>query len=140
VVPSPRIYNNYSYYYPYYPYYSRRYAPYGYGAFGLGYFNYDPYVWPSHGWSAWGYYGQQGYGYDIGELRLQVTPRQAEVFVDGYYAGVVDDYDGAFQALRLESGGYHIEIVAPGYDPLAFDVRISPGQKTTYRGDLQKRP
>jgi hypothetical protein len=95
-------------------------------------------VWPSHrSWSSSGY---GYYGYDIGELRLRVTPRHAEVRVDGYFAGVVDDYDGAFQGLRLESGGYHIEIVAPGYEPLAFDVRINPGQKITYRGDLQKRP
>ena len=49
-----------------------------------------------------------GFGFDIGELRLQVTPRHAQVFVDGYYAGTVDDYDGTFQALKLEAGPYHI--------------------------------
>jgi hypothetical protein len=57
--------------------------------------------------------------------------------VDGYYAGVVDDFDGVFQALRLEEGPYRIEIVAPGYEPIDFDVRIQPGRKITYRGDLR---
>jgi hypothetical protein len=145
----PTVYNNY-YYYP------RRSYPYGYGAFGLGYFYYDPYRWSDRNYSVHigagsgypyyggyyggGYYGSGGYyprpGYPIGELRLRVTPRHAQVFVDGYYAGVVDDFDGIVQSLKLEDGPYRIELVAPGYEPLEFDVRILPGQKITYRGDL----
>ena len=127
-----------------YYYYPRRYYPYGYGAFGLGYFYYDPYTWypPSYygydsGYGG-GYYGGYSGGYfDVGEIRLSVSPRFADVYVDGYYAGRVDDYDGVFQALKLESGAYHIQIVAPGYSTLDFDVRINPGQKITYRGDLR---
>jgi hypothetical protein len=42
-----------------------------------------------------------------------MTPRHAEVFIDGYYAGLVDDFDGIFQSLKLESGPYGVEIVAP---------------------------
>jgi hypothetical protein len=71
-------------------------------------------------------------------LRLCVRPRNAEVYVDGYFAGRVDEFDGIFQALELESGGYRIELVAPGYEPLQFDVRIQPGRKTTYDGDLRR--
>ncbi len=132
-MPSTRVYNYYNYGYPRY-YYPRRYYPYGYGAFGLGYFYYDPYVWyPRDYYRFTGY----GYGYPTGELRLDVSPRYAEVYVDGYYAGTVDDFDGVFQALRLEEGPYRIEIVAPGYQPLEFDVRIQPGRKITYRSDLR---
>lgn len=136
VVNPPPVYNNY-YYYP------RRAYPFGYGAFGLGYFYYDPYRWYP------GYYGYgpgsyprfgSGFGFDIGELRLQVFPRDAQVFVDGYYAGTVDDYDGMFQALKLEAGPYQIRISAPGFEDLMFDVRINPGQKINYRGDLRRRP
>ncbi len=125
----------------------RRIYPYGYGAFGFS----DPYF-NSYGWSSraplyaygpgvygGGYYGY-GYNYDIGEIRFRVTPRDAQVFVDGYYAGIVDDYDGVLQSLRLESGPYHIELVAPGYAPLEVDIRVNPGQKVTYRGDLSRRP
>jgi hypothetical protein len=140
----PAVYNNY-YYYP------RRSYPYGYGAFGLGYFYYDPFAWSSRNYYSGGvyhgpgYYGSGGYygggsyygqGYAVGYLRLRVSPRHAQVFVDGYYAGVVDDYDGIVQSMTLEDGPYHIEIVAPGFAPLEFDVRILPGQKITYRGDL----
>lgn len=125
------VYNNYYFYYP------RRYYPYGYGAFGLGYFYYDPYSWgTAYGYPQSAPFRGYGYGYPTGELRLSVTPRNAEVYVDGYFAGYVDDFDGVFQSLTLEEGVYHIEIVAPGYAPLAFDVRIFPGRKATYRGDL----
>jgi hypothetical protein len=114
-------------------YYPRRHYPYGYGAFGLGYYYYDPYVWYPHDYYRFTGYG---YGYPLGEIRLDVEPRHAEVYVDGYFAGVVDDFDGIFQALRLEEGPYRIEIVAPGYEPIEFDVRIQPGRKITYRQDL----
>jgi hypothetical protein len=152
----------YAYRYPYrYPYYyPRYYYPYGYGAFGLGYFYYNPYGWsvsasygyPSYGYPYYnggyygGYYGGGGpvyapaYDYDTGELRIDVEPRDAEVYVDGYYAGRVDDFDGTFQALRLEEGGHKIEVVKPGYETLVFDVHIQPHRKTTYRGDLIRRP
>jgi hypothetical protein len=135
---APPVYNYY--------YSPRRYYPYGYGAFGLGYFYYDPYTWypPNYYGSYYGsgydngYYGGYSGGYfDVGEIRLSVSPRFADVYVDGYFAGRVDDYDGLFQALKLESGAHHIQIVAPGYTTLDFDVRINSGQKITYRGDLR---
>jgi hypothetical protein len=151
----PRGYNNYNNFYVY----PRSYYPYGYGGFGLGYFYYDPYRWfPGYyggvysgggpygyggyygGYSGGGYGGYGASGYDVGQLRLRVSPRHAEVYVDGYYAGTVDDYDGIAQGLTLESGPYRIELAAPGYEPLEFNVRITPGQKVTYRGDLRPRP
>ena len=124
--------------------------PYGYGAFGLGYVYYDPYRWgstyPGYGYGGaygggygGGYYGNRPYSsFDVGELRLDVSPRHAQVFVDGYYAGTVDDFDGAFQSLKLTSGAYRIEIAAPGYETLVFDVRIDPGRDVRYRGDLRR--
>jgi hypothetical protein len=123
--------NNNYYYYP------RRYYPYGYGTFGLGYFYYDPYGWdPYYAGGYGGRFSGYGYGYPTGELRLQVDQREAEVYVDGYYAGNVDDFDGVFQSLALEEGQYQIEVVAPGFEPLTFGVRIFPGRKVTYRGEL----
>jgi len=131
VAPVHYHYPHYYYYYPHYLY------PYGYGAFGLGYFYYNPYAWApvatiQYDGYAYGY----GNGSAAGELRLQVRPRDAEVYVDGYYAGMVDEFDGTYQGLRLEEGEYHIEIVAPGYETIAFDVRIQPGRKINYRGDM----
>jgi len=33
-------------------------------------------------------------------VKFDVKPKEAAVYIDGYYAGLVDDYDGAFQRLR----------------------------------------
>jgi hypothetical protein len=131
IVPRGRTF----YYYPRY-YYNP--FSFGYGPAGRGHFyfdlHYNSYIWHPYSVYRYGTYGS--YGYPVGELRLKVHPRDAQVFIDGYYAGRVDDFDGIFQSLRLEEGEYQVEIVLPGYEPLAFDVRIFPGEKTTYEGDL----
>jgi hypothetical protein len=111
-------------------------ATYGFGwsGLGFGYYDFDPFYGP---WYSGGY-GGFGVGFlDEGSLRLKVSPRNAEVYVDGYYAGIVDDFDGVFQKLRLEAGPHHVEIRGDGFETLAFDVRILPDQKTTYSGTLK---
>lgn len=71
-----------------------------------------------------------------GDLRLEVTPKDAQVYVDGFYAGIVDDFGGDKQRLNLAPGPYHIELQAPGYKALGFDVNVESGQTVNYRGDL----
>jgi hypothetical protein len=135
------------------------YVPGGYYGGGYGY--YDPWGYGYGGYPAGygggygGYYG--GYydpwygGYpaspqssyttsDEGSLKLKLKPRNAEVYVDGYFVGVVDDFDGMFQRLHLESGPHRVEVRAPGYETLAFDVRITADHTTTYQGELTKIP
>jgi len=58
------------------------------------------------------------------------------VFADGYYVGIVNDFDGIFQHLNLEAGPHQIEIRDPNLPPIAFDVVIQPGQTITYRADV----
>lgn len=109
--------------------------PWGWGGIGLGgyYGYYDPW---------WGWYDPYpppiAYGGYDGALRIKVKPRDAEVYVDGYYAGQVDDYDGMFQKLRLEPGPHRIEVRLEGYEPLTFEVRIQPDRTITYKGELQR--
>ena len=69
-------------------------------------------------------------------LRLQVTPREASVFVDGYAAGVVDDYDGVFQRLRLVPGPHEIVIHHPGHRSLRQNIYYNPGSTHTIRHRL----
>jgi hypothetical protein len=54
------------------------------------------------------------------------------VYADGYYVGIVDDFDGVFQHLELEPGAHRIEIRGPGLPPTAFDVNIQPGRTITF--------
>jgi hypothetical protein len=111
--------------------------PWGYAGVGIGgYYGgyYDP-------WYGGGYQGyQSGGGDDEGRLRLKVKPKEAEVFVDGYFAGMVDDFDGVFQRLHIEAGPHRIELRADGYEPLSFEVNIQPRRTLTYKGELKKLP
>jgi hypothetical protein len=70
-----------------------------------------------------------------GLLRLAVTPASAQVFVDSYYVGTVEDID-AQRVLELEAGPHRLEFRAPQYQTLTVDVRIVPYETVTYRGTL----
>jgi len=115
-------------------YLDRAFIQFGGFTFGKGVSFYDSYVFYPRTIVRYNDYGR--YGYPTGELRLDVEPRDAQVYIDGAYAGLVDDFDGIFQGLRLEVGDYQVEVVSPGFEPLVFNVRIPPGEKVTYRGDL----
>jgi hypothetical protein len=108
---------------------------------------YRPYVYRPR-YSAGVYYGSDGYypygytprgyfdpipGRPYGGLRITDAPRYARVFADGYYVGLVNDFDGIFQHLNLEAGPHRIEIEDEGYGAIGFDVFIRPGQTITYR-------
>src|SRR5262249_9135520 len=69
-----------------------------------------------------------------GRLALFVTPGSAQVYVDGFYAGTVADFQD--RGLWLESGPHRIELRGDGYQSDAFDVRIDPDRPTEYRRDL----
>lgn len=104
---------------------SSRYRPAYYsawGPWGLGYDGvYEPYAYAQFP----PYSG--GYRYDdSASLRLQVGPRQTEVFVDGYFAGTVDDFDGVLQRLHLEPGEHDIELFLAGHRPHAQRVYLQP--------------
>ena len=71
-----------------------------------------------------------------GSLLLLVQPAGAQVFVDGYYAGIADDFDGNPVALMLETGAHIIELDAPSYSNVRFDVRIDADRSIVYRREL----
>ena len=62
------------------------------------------------------------------------------MFVDGYYAGIVDDFNGHFQHLEVTPGPHHVEIRASGYEPVWFDVNIQPHVTREYRSTLVPVP
>jgi hypothetical protein len=149
--PPTIIYYPYSYYDSYYGYpgrYGYGYGPWygGYG-FGLGYF-YDPFGYygyyspynDDYGYSSGYGSGRYSYAYGrpTGQLRLKVNPRHGQVYVDGYFAGEVDSFDGAFQRLSVEAGAHKVEIRAEGYEPVTFDVMITPGETVTYKGEMKQ--
>jgi len=76
---------------------------------------YDPWWYP-YPFGSYPPYGWYPYPYeDRASVRLQVSPRETEVFVDGYYAGTVDEFDGMFQRLHLEPGEHEITLYLAGH-------------------------
>lgn len=71
----------------------------------------------------------------FGSLRLAVTPLSAQVFVDGYYVGTVDDVN-ARRELQIEAGTHRIEMRAAMHETLIVDVQVAPNETVTYRGTL----
>jgi len=139
------------YYRPYYRYPSR--FSFGYGGWGYpyafagypylysGFYGYGPGWGSPYGPYGYGpYYGNNGYAEDQGGIRLQMNPKEAQVSVDGYYVGVVDDFDGMSQRLELEEGPHRIEITAPGFEPFAIEVNILRAQTIKYKGLLRPLP
>lgn len=148
------------YYDPYY-YDGYGYGGYGYGGYGygLGYgYGYYPYtfgmgygLYSGLGWNPYygdpfdpSYGGYGGYSSGVyntreqGNLKLKVKPRNAKVYVDGYFVGPVDEFDGAFQKLALNGGRHKVEIRAEGFETAEFDVLITPDQTVTFQGELKR--
>lgn len=131
----------YGYGYGYWPAYGYGYAPY-YGGlyFGLGFYG--------GGYYGGGYYGGDGYygggGNDgpaysnAGGLRLLVEPEDARVYVDGYYAGVVDDFDGMSQRLNLAPGRHEIAFQKDGYVSHRIKVYVGANSTLKIRYSMEK--
>lgn len=116
----------YGYRYPYYRSYYYGYGYYPYSYYDAYYFGgYYPYYY-GYGYP---YYGRRyGYAYrDAASIRLQIEPSNARVYVDGYYAGIVDDFDGLFQRLHLSPGRHEITLKLEGYKTHRMKVYVPYG-------------
>jgi hypothetical protein len=110
---------------------------------GGGYYFADPF-WYGYPWYGYpfaypypfGPYPPYRYAYDPGSaVRIEVTPKEAEVYVDGYYAGIVDDFDGVFQRLRLPPGQHELTLYRENFRTVHQTVYLTPDStfKLKYR-------
>lgn len=72
--------------------------------------------------------------------RFLVTPRNAEVYVDGALAGIVDQYDGTFQSLTLAPGTHQISLFLDGYHRQDSNVYVAPGSTLKLRHTMEALP
>jgi hypothetical protein len=108
---------------------------------GAGYFSgpflypYGPYGWyPYYGaafWDPfWGPYGSVAYlpslayGNDKGEVRLTADPKQAEVYIDGAYAGTADH----LKNIWLDPGAYDLSVSSAGRESFHQRIYILTGK------------
>jgi hypothetical protein len=102
-------------------------------------FWYDPFF--DAQWGVYGPYGYPPYRYNVdpgAAVKLEVKPKKAEVYVDGYYAGIVDDFDGAFQRLRIRPGEHDIELYLDGYRTVHQKVYLTPDNTFKLKYDMEK--
>ena len=70
------------------------------------------------------------------QVKIDVTPDRAAVFVDGKFAGSVSDFKGVGKAMLIAPGKHKIKIDLAGYRPFETDVDLLPNQKMTVKTDL----
>ncbi len=73
-----------------------------------------------------------------GGVSFDIAPSTAQVYVDGVFAGLVEDFDGASEPLLLAPGTHYVEIRLAGFRTATFDVTITPGEVTPYQGTLER--
>jgi len=96
--------------------------------------------------ASWGFYPRYPYSafaypqryfwpasYDMSTVRLQVTPKQAQVYLDGYFVGTVDDFDGTFERLRTRPGEHELVLYLEGYHSIRQQIRLQPGRDLKIR-------
>jgi hypothetical protein len=91
-------------------------------------------------WSAGYYYPRYYFDYmsypDRAALRILADPPETEVYVDGYYAGIADDFDGFFQRLYLRPGTHEITLRLNGFRTWSVDVYAAPDSTLKLHHDM----
>ncbi len=113
---------------PYFGYWSPWYGgwPYWYGSYW-----YDPFGYP---------YWNRRYLPATGSLRLQVEPRNTQVYLDGYFVGIVDDFDGVFQRLRVAPGGHEVVLHLPGHRNATQKLYLPVGSTYNLKHRMEPLP
>jgi hypothetical protein len=75
---------------------------------------------------------------NTGGLSFEITPNTAELAVDGNVVGTVGQFTPTSQPLGLTAGRHKIEVRAPGYRTMSFDVDIVAGQVIPYKGAMER--
>jgi len=118
------LWSGYPFAYPYafyYPYSSYSYYPYSYDPY-----TYDPYAYVQPSQTS------------MGGVSFDITPGDAELYVDNTRVGTVGEFTPTTQPLGLAAGHHHIDIRAAGYQTMSFDVDIAAGQVIPYQGSLER--
>jgi len=85
-----------------------------------------------------GYPYRYRYAAPDASVRFDVKPKDAAIYIDGYYAGLVDDYDGAFQRLRTAPGGHEITLFLEGYRTYSEQVYLSADNTFKLRHRMER--
>src|SRR6202049_1947040 len=72
------------------------------------------------------------------QLKVDVQPDRAAVFVDDRFLGHAGELGGAFHSMLLSPGTHRIKVELPGYQSFETDVTLVAGQKSVVKTNLAK--
>lgn len=67
------------------------------------------------------------------QIKLQVTPDRAAVFVDDGFVGSVSEFSGVGRGMLVTPGKHRVRIALPGYQEFETEVNLLPHQKVTIK-------
>ncbi len=73
-------------------------------------------------------------------LRLKVTPQKTQVYVDGYYSGIAEDFEGHSDRLPVSAGEHEIVLYLKGYRTVRQSLNLRPGRDYTVEQKMEKLP
>jgi hypothetical protein len=74
-----------------------------------------------------------------GGVSFEITPGDADVYVDGANVGRVSDFGPMSQPLSMAPGRHRIELRRAGYQDLVIDADVHVGEVIPYQGAMQPR-
>jgi len=72
------------------------------------------------------------------EIKLDINPNRAAVFVDGVFVGHVAEFSGLGRALLVTPGKRKVTISLPGYQTFETDIDLVANQKSTIKTEMVK--
>jgi hypothetical protein len=76
-------------------------------------------------------------GSNAAELKLNIAPTRAAVFVDDGYIGHASDFGGS-HTMVVSAGKHRVKVELPGYRTFETEVNPLPGQRTEIKTELLK--
>ena len=70
------------------------------------------------------------------EIKIDVDPSRAAVFLDGVFAGYAHQFGGVGRSMLVNPGKHQLKIALPGYHDFVTEMNLLPQQKYTIKTKL----
>ena len=70
------------------------------------------------------------------EIKIEVDPSRAAVFLDGVFAGYAHQFGGIRRSMLVNPGKHQLKIALPGYHDFVTEINLLPQQKYTIKTKL----
>ena len=77
-------------------------------------------------------------GSNAAELRLDIQPKRAAVFVDDGYMGHGGDFGGRFHSMLVSPGKHRLKVTLDGYKPYETEIDAVASSKSQMKIVLEK--